>query len=677
MASSNVIELVFKMRDGVSKPLNALKGNIGGFLKLGAGAAGVLGIVATFQKVISASREAQDTLASFDLAFKNLGQTVGKTREDMIRFADEASKRTIFDDEAILRSQAVLLKFKSVTGETFGRARQAALDLASVMKIDLESAANIVGRAIERPSIALRQLRQVGVIFSADQEKVIKQLEKTGQQAKAAGIIMTELEKKIKGGAATAAGTLSGALARAKTAFDNLFEVDVDKLAGSVGKLADTLNDPKIRESIQLMVSGFVKLLDLAVKIAAKTSEWTSDVLDASANFQANNSGGQASLDFRAPDARNQFLDVQKEANEKVAALRKQIDEMLKRGEGEFYVKGLRKELASFEQQAKTATQALEILANSQLIRKRAGSNRRGGDRGSGTQVSQVAQDLEEITEAAVRAQRQLYSTKTAIDAFYEDLRESVLAQTDRAEIAFDRRVVALDELRAAGRISGEEYARAYQEALDEFLPEVQVTAKRATGRSITEIKDNWDKAAESISDSLANAISEGGFHGMTSFREIVQQTLRGVLADILKSGIKDALLAIFAAVKKAIGNMSGGGSGGGGIFGFLGSILGTSGIGGGVPLMAGGGRIPPQGAIVGERGPEYVRGGMVYNANTMRGLMSPPKLTFSPTNSVVIHGNADDQAQQAMFMYFERQNKKLAETMTRALERATGRRAT
>jgi hypothetical protein len=637
-------------------------------------------VVGTFQKVISASKEAEDTLVSFNLAYKNLGQQVGKTREEMIKFADDASKRTIFDDEAILRSQATLLKFKSVTGETFGRARQAALDLASVLKIDLESAANIVGRAIERPSIALRQLRQVGVIFSADQEKVIKQLEKTGQNARAAAIIMEELEKKIKGGAAAAAGTLTGALARAKTAFDNLFEVDVGPLAGAVGKLADTLNDPKIRESIQLLLSGFTKMLSLVVQIAAKTGEMGSRILDASANFQANNSGGRASLNFSPAKASDIFEEQLRDAQKRVAELKEDIriaTTSIYRQYNDSLIKELNAELRSAEQSVKTANQALNILANNEMVKARGGKSRRGGDRG--TPAQQISADLDEITEAAVRAQRQLYSTRTAIDKFYDDLRESSLAKIDQADIAFDRRIVALDELRAAGRISAEEYARAYKEALDEFLPEVQVTSSKSTLKQVETVKDLWADAASSIADNLGNAISQGGLHGITSVRDIIAQTLRGIIADIISSGLKKMLITLFKNIKDAV---AGGGSGGGGFGGILsgvfgsGGILGTGGIGGGAPLYAGGGRIPPQGAWVGENGMEYVSGnGMVYNANTMRGMGGGKGLVYAPVTSITVQGNADEKAQEAIVAYIDKKNADTQKVFLRALERNTGRR--
>lgn len=59
-ASSRVIELVFKLRDQLTAPLRALQGRVGQALKFGLAIGGAATIGAAFNKMLTATREAED-----------------------------------------------------------------------------------------------------------------------------------------------------------------------------------------------------------------------------------------------------------------------------------------------------------------------------------------------------------------------------------------------------------------------------------------------------------------------------------------------------------------------------------------------------------------------------------------------------------------------------------------
>jgi hypothetical protein len=648
MSSPNrVVELVFRLRDNVTKPLREIQGRVKQALNFGLAVGGIATLGAVFSKVISATREAEEALVSFNLAYKNLGSTVGRTRESMLKFADDASKTTIFDDESIIRAQATLLKFKSVSGDTFDRARQAALDFASVMKTDIESAANIVGRALERPSIAIRQLRQVGVIFTADQEKMIKSLEQTGQRALAAQIVLSELEKKIKGGATTAANTFSGALARTKTAFDNLFETDPRPLTEGFNSLANTLNDESVRRGLQELIKGMAELVGWLVKAVALLGQFGKAVANV----------------IVSPNVPSATQNLRRELAERQIELRESPalggPDSRARKELEAYVETLRQRVELSEKLDKMRADG----GGDSLPSKAPG--RRGGDRGI-LDFSRLDKDANDIEEVIVNATEK---TSSAIDELYDNWRKQSLAQADLEGQQFRERIATLDALKAAGQISGDAYARAYNEAVEEGLEEVQVTAKAVLVKPINQLEQAFSRVATSISESLADAISTGGYHGMTTLREILKQTLRNIVADIIRSGIKELLISLFKSIAAAVKSSSAFSSGAG-FGGFFGSLL------GGVSKFfgfAGGGRGKGW-QMVGEEGPELVNlggGSNVYNARTVRAMgLGGGNVTYAPQFNLNIQGSADDRSIGEAMMVMRQELARQQRVIVRLMER-------
>ena len=100
--------------------------------------------------------------------------------------------------------QSVLLGFKNISGKTFEDATKAILDMATVMKMDLSSAAQSIGKALDDPINGMDSLKKQGFNFTAAQKEVIQAFLDTGETAKAQQIILDELSSTF-GGAAEAA----------------------------------------------------------------------------------------------------------------------------------------------------------------------------------------------------------------------------------------------------------------------------------------------------------------------------------------------------------------------------------------------------------------------------------------------------------------------------------------
>lgn len=158
-----------------------------------------------FGKVaVDAATESAQAMAQVEAALKSMGPEAGKTSAQLKTAAEQLQHLSTFDDDDILKSvTANMLTFGNVTGETFDRAQQAAVDLSARLGQDLQSSAIQVGKALNDPIKGVTALTRVGVSFTQQQKDQIKAMVEAGDTAGAQAIILGELEKQF-GGAAKA-----------------------------------------------------------------------------------------------------------------------------------------------------------------------------------------------------------------------------------------------------------------------------------------------------------------------------------------------------------------------------------------------------------------------------------------------------------------------------------------
>ena len=149
------------------------------------------------------------------------GATAWTSSRQLQEMASSLQQITNYGDETIIQMQSVLLGFKNIKGDTFEDATKAILDMATVMKMDLSSAAQAVGKALDDPINGITSLQRQGFRFSEAQKDVIQALIDTGDMAGAQKIILDELNTTY-GGAAEAAATASTQI---KNAWGDLKEV--------------------------------------------------------------------------------------------------------------------------------------------------------------------------------------------------------------------------------------------------------------------------------------------------------------------------------------------------------------------------------------------------------------------------------------------------------------------
>lgn len=181
-----------------------------GFAKVGAGlTVGLTAPLIAFGfQASKAATEAADALGQVSAALTSMGNASGKTKEELAGLADGLMRQSLYDDDDILRSvTANLLTFGRIAGDNFDRAQLAAVNLATRMKMDLQPATLLIGKALNDPVKGLTAMGRAGIQFTTAQKEMIKSMVEGGNVAGAQAIILGELEKQFGGAAAAAQAT--------------------------------------------------------------------------------------------------------------------------------------------------------------------------------------------------------------------------------------------------------------------------------------------------------------------------------------------------------------------------------------------------------------------------------------------------------------------------------------
>jgi hypothetical protein len=93
--------------------------------------------------------------------------------------------------------QSILTRFSNVQEGTFTKATELAVDYSVATGRDLSSAAIILGRALQDPVHGMTLLTRAGIVLNSEHKKLITNLAKTGQVAKAQEELLRQLERQF------------------------------------------------------------------------------------------------------------------------------------------------------------------------------------------------------------------------------------------------------------------------------------------------------------------------------------------------------------------------------------------------------------------------------------------------------------------------------------------------
>jgi hypothetical protein len=192
-----------------------------GLLGVGLGASALKNLIT---ESIELSRVQEKAVAQVQAGLISTNNAVGFSLDELKAKASGFQKNTLFGDEQILTDlTSVMLTFTNVTGESFDRAQQSALDLSTRMQGDLKGAAVQLGKALNDPIKGVTALTKVGVSFTEEQKNQIKTLTESGKLMDAQNIILDEMNRQF-GGSAVAAAEADGGIQQMKNALGDAKE---------------------------------------------------------------------------------------------------------------------------------------------------------------------------------------------------------------------------------------------------------------------------------------------------------------------------------------------------------------------------------------------------------------------------------------------------------------------
>lgn len=250
-------------------------------LKLVAAAAATYLTGTVFAKFIAETKKAEQEQLQLAAVLRSTGNAAGWTQQQLNAMAESLSStagKSIFSVGDITKAQTNLAEFTNIVGTQYPKALQAAIDMASRKGMDLASATEQIGRALDVPSQGLSSLTRQGFRFTEEQKKLIEQLEQTGKVAEAQQIILDALESSYGGAGEAARNSFGGSLTALQHTIDNLLTGDsgsMQAMRGSVEDLIRQLNDPDVKNAFASFVNGLVNIAQAAITAMQHVVQFT------------------------------------------------------------------------------------------------------------------------------------------------------------------------------------------------------------------------------------------------------------------------------------------------------------------------------------------------------------------------------------------------------------------
>lgn len=201
-------------------------------------------ITNALSSVVDEAAQSEQAIQNLEIALKSAGLFSVKASQDLQEFAGQLQAVTIYSDEAVLSTVGLFASLTNLDANGIKKASQAAADLAATLGIDLNSAAEMIAKAINGNTIGFSK---IGIaIQKADTDA--KRLENT------LAALATQ-----QGAAEAASNTYAGAQAKSKNQLSELLE--------AIGKLIT--QNPAVIAGINAMSSAF-----------AASAQWINDNKD-------------------------------------------------------------------------------------------------------------------------------------------------------------------------------------------------------------------------------------------------------------------------------------------------------------------------------------------------------------------------------------------------------------
>lgn len=225
---------------GLSTGLRGVARGFTDIRTLAVGFVAALGVKRMISTVVDAAKVQEDAVNALNSSLIASGKYSAQTSKDLQDYASELQTVTRYGDETTLQTMALIQSLGNLSGQALKDATKATMDMASALKIDLNTAALLVGKAA------------AGEVGSLSRYGLI--VKKGADNAQTFANVLDAVNSKFGGAAARDALTYSGATQKLSNSFGDMLE----KLGETITK-NETVT-AMVRE-IQVMIDEFSKFI--------------------------------------------------------------------------------------------------------------------------------------------------------------------------------------------------------------------------------------------------------------------------------------------------------------------------------------------------------------------------------------------------------------------------------
>lgn len=208
---------------------------------------------------VKAASEQEDAINSLNRSLAAAGKYSAQSSNSFLEFADAIQKTTRFADEQVVSAGALLGSIARLDSQGLQRGTQAAIDMASALKIDLDTAIRLVGKGAEGNVDAFKRY---GI-----------EVQQGADKATTFANVLDALNSRFGGAASSDALTFSGAMAQLKNQFGEVQEavgeliIQNPALTGVISATSKVVGDLSgwVRENAQVIQEWIAKGIQVAI----------------------------------------------------------------------------------------------------------------------------------------------------------------------------------------------------------------------------------------------------------------------------------------------------------------------------------------------------------------------------------------------------------------------------
>lgn len=465
---------------------------------------------------IKAAAEAEAVDKELEAALVSTGRTVEALLPSFKKLASEIQRETTYSDEAVKSAQTLLLQLTNLDRRGIEAATRGAVGLSSVLKIDLQSAAMLVAKAMEGNTEALSRYGikvQSNLPLEEKRNQLLQQLSVFYERAKAE------------------TNTFAGAQAQLKNAFDDLKEVVGETITKNEGLINLIKN---LKEKIEkLTESNDFKLWLSALSEAMGKLFETAEKLIGSIAKIGQFIGEQISHPFKSG----------KKATEELEESFRKLEEAKKRAQAAGHFLNEQTKILG-----ETTQKTKEIINETGNVINRTGEE----SKEAAKKKKELEEKMKKAAEEAKKAEKNMYDLGEAIKKLKDDTDKSVKSLWDMQwALVKSIDVKNFEDIQNAWFSSLDQIASRYKQGQEEI--------RNVTKETNDTIKHYFDGLFNDIAKGLGNLIEkwlEGGLtlkNFMKGIWEEIKESFFRMVGEMVSSAIINQFKSLFSSMGKSL----------------------------------------------------------------------------------------------------------------------------